>query len=424
MLIVLPASDAVSPLTDLQWVQSRDGLHPLHQGLDPLSLLPPETDVVLAVPAPLLSWHRVDLPATGAARLRQVLDGLLEDRLLTEPTHLHLALDPGLAPRLSGWVCACDRAWLRGWVELLQGAGRRLVRIVPEVAPQALSAHGLWAALGQNWRVDTGPRGVCCAPLGPDAPTPSHLPTLPECTANLAVEPAEPVAWVAEPALAALAESLSGHQAVTVQTPGQRLLSAAQGGWDLAQFDLRQSAGIRQGQRLLQALRTLAFGPAWRGVRLGLLTGVAVLTVGLLGSAWQAQRQIDVQAQRIRQLLTQTFPSVTLVLDAPLQMQREVERLQRASGVAGSGDLEAFLMDFSASTQIPIGFSALVFENGTVTLTLQADPQAAPAVPPGWPELQAGLQQRGWQAQWQGGVVTARRTPRPSPLPPPMGGRP
>jgi general secretion pathway protein L len=413
VLIVLPGSDTASPLTELHWVQSRDGLHPSQQGQDPVSLLPPETDVLLAVPAPLLSWHWVTLPATGAARVRQVLDGLLEDQLLAEPATLHLALQPGLTPGQAGWVCACDKAWLTAWIDVLQAAGRRLVRIVPEAAPNALHHHGLWSALGQAWRVETGPRGVCCTPAqrDDDATPPLQAPACAHLPSPLADLPP----WTAEPALTALAERLSG-QAATVQTTGQRLLAASQSAWDLAQFELRQSASIRQGQRLLQGMRALAFGPAWRAVRLGLLATVLVTTGGLVAAAWQAQRQIDGQAQRIRQLLTQTFPSVTLVLDAPLQMQREVERLQRASGVAGPADLETFLMDFSASALSNIGVSALVFENGTVTLTLPPGSEAGHA------DVVAGLQQRGWQVQQQAAVLTVRRAPSTPAAP--AGGRP
>jgi general secretion pathway protein L len=41
--------------------------------------------------------------------------------------------------------------------------------------------------------------------------------------------------------------------------------------------------------------------------------------------------------------LKTTFPSVTLVIDAPLQMQREVDALQQKSGSASSTDLEPLL---------------------------------------------------------------------------------
>jgi general secretion pathway protein L len=45
--------------------------------------------------------------------------------------------------------------------------------------------------------------------------------------------------------------------------------------------------------------------------------------------------------------LQTTFPSVTLVIDAPLQMQREVDALQQKSGSASSSDLEPLLAAFA-----------------------------------------------------------------------------
>ena len=50
------------------------------------------------MPAAALSWHQVTLPQgsmSGAVRLRSVLNGLLEDRLLDDPESLHFALEPG-----------------------------------------------------------------------------------------------------------------------------------------------------------------------------------------------------------------------------------------------------------------------------------------------------------------------------------------
>ena len=92
----------------------------------------------------------------------------------------------------------------------------------------------------------------------------------------------------------------------------------------------------------------------------------------------------------MRQVLTQTFPAVTLVLDAPLQMQREVQRLQRAQGMAGPADLERFLMDAAASAPQVGPFKTLGLDGQVFTFTLGSpQPDATQA-------LQSGLQQRGW----------------------------
>ena len=50
-------------------------------------------EVVAVVPHSRLSWLRVQLPpASHGPRLQSVLHGLLEDRLLDDPQHLHLSL--------------------------------------------------------------------------------------------------------------------------------------------------------------------------------------------------------------------------------------------------------------------------------------------------------------------------------------------
>jgi len=53
-----------------------------------------DCEVVLMVPAQALSWQQAELPAglhKQPAHLLAALQGLLEDRLLADPTHLHLA---------------------------------------------------------------------------------------------------------------------------------------------------------------------------------------------------------------------------------------------------------------------------------------------------------------------------------------------
>jgi general secretion pathway protein L len=45
----------------------------------------------------------------------------------------------------------------------------------------------------------------------------------------------------------------------------------------------------------------------------------------------------------VRNLLTQTFPGVKVVVDAPVQMEREVTVLRQATGAASGSDLESML---------------------------------------------------------------------------------
>jgi general secretion pathway protein L len=74
-----------------------------------------------------------------------------------------------------------------------------------------------------------------------------------------------------------------------------------------------------------------------------MLTLIALQVLGLNALAWQESSALKAQQASLQNILKTTFPSVTLVIDAPLQMQREVDALQQKSGTASSADLEPLL---------------------------------------------------------------------------------
>lgn len=87
----------------------------------------PDAEVVVVVPIIRLSWHRVDFPKGtlergffqegNAPRLRAVLDGLLEDRLLDDTAQLHFAIRPRPAPmrQLGRRTPVTGRGYTHGW---------------------------------------------------------------------------------------------------------------------------------------------------------------------------------------------------------------------------------------------------------------------------------------------------------------------
>ena len=138
LLIALPPG----PPAGYEFATSTDGQALAAHGSAAPALLPAAgrgVEVVALVPAGQLSWQRVTLPrgvGPGAPRLRSVLDGLLEDQLLDDAGALHFALEPGAQGGASAWVAVCDRAWLAAHLNALEGAGRTVHRIVPELPPQ------------------------------------------------------------------------------------------------------------------------------------------------------------------------------------------------------------------------------------------------------------------------------------------------
>ncbi len=66
-------------------------------------------------------------------------------------------------------------------------------------------------------------------------------------------------------------------------------------------------------------------------------------------------------------MLQQSFPKVTVVVDAPLQMAREVARLRQDAGELGPQDFEAMLQALGAALPPDVASpTGLSYENGTL----------------------------------------------------------
>ena len=233
------------------------------------SLLPTadrQTDVVALVPAQALSWHRVSLPAglnKPTARRQAALQGLLEDRLLDDPTTLHMALAPDWQRSPQPWVAVCDREWLSAHLQALESAGLTVHRIAPEFAPtsETLQLHAL-GDTEQGWlwcsHVERGVWGVPLSTLGPDGQG-----VWAQDDERLAAD------VQAEPAVVALVSQRSGLQA-RLMAPSQHWLTALANGWDLAQFDFQTDAQNRRFKQAQRAASHFLNHPTWRPVRWGL----------------------------------------------------------------------------------------------------------------------------------------------------------
>jgi general secretion pathway protein L len=315
-------------------------------------------EVVAVVPVDKVSWHRVELPkgtTPGSPRLRAVLEGLLEDQLLDEPESLHFALQPHPRPGAPTWVAACDRAWLRSALRVLDEAGRPSSRVVPEFAPEGEPVlYALGDPQQQPLLVAAGSEGITVLPLASQS-----LPLLPALP--------EDVPCVAEPLVAELAQQVLQRPPGLQQAP-QRWLRAAQSGWDLAQFEFSSSGRTRAFKKLGTAWADLLAAPQWRPARWGAVLLVALNLVGLNAWAWRERSALEDRRDAVRKTLTQTFPQVKVVVDAPVQMEREVAALRQLTGAASGRDLEAMLGALGTASPPQRPVSALEFANGELRL--------------------------------------------------------
>ena len=295
----------------------------------------PGDATVVVVPVHALSWHQVQLPSGGlrpAARLRAVLEGLLEDQLLDDPAQLHFALAPDAKAGQPIWVAACARPWLRDALQVLEQHGHTVRAIVPEFAPTLGAAEQLTLLTQADsaWAVWCDDQGVHQRPAGAANEAPSTL--LPLSVHNL---PA-----LAEPALADLAAAL-GLENVTLQPATQRLAECATSPWDLAQGELApRNPWVR---RLQEGARAVWQAAAWRPARWAAVALVGVQLLGLNVAAWNARSQLTAQRAALGSTLMTTFPATPFVVDAPLQMERAVAALRTAQGALSPRDLESQL---------------------------------------------------------------------------------
>ncbi len=403
-LIVTLAAQPPTAATLCDAVLMHDSSVSVRQVLVPLALLPaaPGAEVVAVVPSSLLSWHQVELPRgtldrgffqeSNAPRLRAVLDGLLEDRLLDEPAQLHLAIAPQAKAQTKVWVAACNRAWLNAWLAALAQAGRTASRIVPELAPPDASV-GL--AVLHVIGTSDDPKILLS-----DASGVTQLPLSAAAVALLAWPDTAGV--LAEPGVAAIAEqNFKGR--VTLQTSPQRAMAAARSEWDMAQFDLLNTRQKRIQKRFSKGFLSLLHAPHWRAARWATLLLVLVNLVGLQAWAWQEQSALLVKRAAIANTLTSTFPDLRVVVDAPLQMARALTDLQRQSGVVTGADMEVMLARLQSVAPELKAPTAIEFVAGELRL------KGLGVSNNGFAASAAKLQAQGYAAQLDGDTLVLKQ---------------
>lgn len=348
-------------------------------------------DGVVVVPPGALSWHAVALPAGKALSgqaLRALLVGLLEERVLDDVQQLHFALQPEWKPGQTHWVAVCHKDWLQGHLQMLEAADIPIQRIVPALWPLPVTIAPQLLATGTpqaGWLWVSEAQGVWGLPV------PSGLETVsPDLLSRAQLS--------AEPAIAEWAQHHLHRQPRLVQ-PAEQLFLAAQSEWDLAQGDLAATGSARWLKTLGRWRQTVWQSSAWRPARWGLVVLLLSQLLGLNAWAWKLQSDLRQRQAGMTQVVTQTFPDIQVVVDAPLQMRREVERLRQAAGQTGSDGLEPLLAALGQVLPAGSTLNELDFQSGALRLKdVQLTPEQAAQLPSQLRALQVQARREG--ADW------------------------
>lgn len=324
--IHLPASwpDA-DPAAPLPWCRLGGARGELTDaGSAALAELPCADTCELVIPAELVLLTRARLPRGRKQKMRQLLPFAIEDRLVAEPDTVHVAAGPTLADGQTA-LAAIDKAWLARGLARLNAAGLRPRSAWPETLLAALPADG-WAMVwdGRGGFLRSGTHAGMSLDGGSSAQPPAALMlsvaearaagSLPHRLLLRLREGAPP------PDVAAWSQALGMAVEVGEAWSPLQHPDAASGGIDLLQGEFEPSSTAREW---------------WPSLRLPLVLAglIALLQVGATTVEWlQLKREKQQLQAAMERGFREAFPDARVVIDAPLQMQRNLAELRGTAG--------------------------------------------------------------------------------------------
>jgi general secretion pathway protein L len=436
LIVLLPPRDPAVPsqewqLPELPFVLLDKSGRTQRAGRSALALLPRATSTVLMVAARDLLMMPTKLPPLRGPKLRQALPNIVEDQLIQDPQTCHIAVDPQPVAGGRQLLAIIDRGWFRFICEAFTTGGHRSLRAVP--VTRCLPQAGAFADLATPAEVAelinageptmTGSGDVATALPGvtpvvaPDAAAVvpmvaavlgAVVQTAPALLLEGALESGVPRVelaiargvqgeGLAVPAnavnatLGALAGAATVSLYMLTEVPGNepslatnspaRLAAHIHGASPLpfeqlarraleCRFDLCQFEFASQPWRLDRA--TL------RRLRLPVMLAIAALVIAIVGANVQwlmLARQRDAINTQMTELLLNTFPKTTVVLDAPDQMSRQLQQLRVAAGELSPDDFLS-LADGLARSLAPVpvnGIAALDYHDRRLDVTFKPE---------------------------------------------------
>ncbi|WP_175938734.1 type II secretion system protein GspL [Caballeronia sp. BCC1704] len=386
-----------------------------------VGVLPRANATVLIVAARDTLLLAATVPPLKGPRLRQALPNVVEDQLIQDPQTCHIAVDPVALADGRRVVAVIDRGWFRFVCDAFMSTGHRNLKAVPAMRclpvpamrclPVPAAAPVIETPEGETEAAEAPPTPFIAGLLGNVISTaPALIGDVPAAAPATGGAPRVEIA-IARGERAALGEglalpvdsiaptldALAGGHPLTLYSladiPGDEPRLAASGKYAAvagaqplafealarnalaSRFDLCQFEFAAQPWRLDRAtMRRLR-------VPIALVAASVIVSIVGINVQWiQLSRQRDAINAQMTELLLNTFPKTTTVLDAPDQMARNLDRLRVASGELSPSDFLSLADGLARSLgPVPVnGIAGLDYRDRHLEVTFKPDTKVDP----------------------------------------------
>ncbi len=328
-------------------------------GTGQLADLPHADRVDIIVPASLVLFTEVKLPPVRGQKLRQLLPFAVEEKILSDPAQVQVAAgsrdDAGVTR-----VAVVDRAWLEASCEQLRLVGLRpengyAETCLPELEPNSWTL--IWDGDEGFVRTAVG-AGLALDSMGDNGAPFALRRAVAEARSNARLP--EKIILRATDAAASVPDlQLWSTQLGVALVPGQdwhwapRFLNT-ENAINLLQGDYAPSSSLRE---LLPQLRPIL-------LLAGLIIGVQVLATGV--DWWRLNYEKRTLTAEMDKTFKSAFPNATVVVDAPLQMQRNLAVLRRASGQSQPNDFLPLLAKVLPLINSATSVESMSYDDGSL----------------------------------------------------------
>ncbi len=371
----LPRFDAATSTT---WTLLDGAANLLRSGEGTLASAPRAERIVALAPVARLLWIETALPPVNAAKRDALLRYAIEDKLTIDPSTVHVVIvgiaDGPSAEATRYVVAAIDRAWLVDALKWLRDAGLPADSLMSSATGIAVEKNQWTVTIdfqrargfakradGFVYNLDIGnanepPFGLVLALKEASeqqrAPTALTLTTLTSMTPSAPFDDGVRARWET---VLGLPVTMAPAAANLAQA---RLQASKSANFLTAEFAPRDAFG-----KWLMIAR-----PALIAVSLIAVTHIAFTLI----DGWRLDRERHAIEAQMTQVFKLAFPNAQAIVDAPLQMRRNLDEMKRARGIAADTGPEALIARLTKLMQslpgTPATVNSLTLQSGVATL--------------------------------------------------------